>query len=587
MRLVHGVVELALRAYRFVSAMQRPLRVLYACLVLTNYAYFISVAVLVQTLTSNARFSDVQAGMVYSAYGLLVSIYGVLMGFIVDHVGVFACIVVGATSGACGRAMLAWVFARGDPTREPLDLALALIMLATLVPASDALIGQVIGLGIKRYTGRKLDATASFDDVQLEETSGSKRSTEYALSYALGNVAAMLAFSTIALLNTIYPTHEPSVNQGALIAAFIPLVAAVAVGWYGRRIDTYNVNLTLAYRANQAAAEETLQRIDELSDDADDRFGVLPRAVRASATGPCRRCRECIRCIPRPFVRWIRTLFTSSNAILLRYVVMVLLLVPVKTLFRHMDATLPKYTQREFDPNFSYALLLLINPLLCIVLAVPLGAALERFDDYRVITVGTGLCVLATALAMIPTVPTLVLFILVFSVGEIIWSPRLQTYFYSLAPKGEEGAFGALAAVPLFLAKMPVGVFSGKLLDDWCPMYGNCNGAALWGLIGVSAAISPLALLTLGRWIARGIGANSNNGHHHIRTVVIDTDHNGDDSVNGLDDDSDAASDSDATDYRRNQTTTRARKQSVQLDMLTPRATRNMPMAPTGSLPHR
>jgi len=224
---------------------------------------------------------------------------------------------------------------------------------------------------------------------------------------------------------------------------------------------------------------------------------------------------------------------------------MALLLVPVKTLFRHLDATLPKYTQREFDPNFSYALLLLINPILCIALVVPFGALFERFDDYKVIAAGTAVCALATALAMIPSVPALVAFLVLFSVGEMIWSPRLQTYFYALAPSGEEGAFGALASVPLFLAKLPAGLISGAVLDAFCPTFGVCDGAALWGILALTAAFSPLALAAAYCWIARGVSA-------HMRVMTH--------------------GESDRTALVGNtETADGNNRHSVQLDMMTPR----------------
>lgn len=45
-----------------------------------------------------------------------------------------------------------------------------------------------------------------------------------------------------------------------------------------------------------------------------------------------------------------------------------------------------------------------------------------------------------------------------------------------VAPEGREGLFGAIAAAPLFLAKLPTGLLSGFLLDRYCPLVnGGCN----------------------------------------------------------------------------------------------------------------
>ena len=48
---------------------------------------------------------------------------------------------------------------------------------------------------------------------------------------------------------------------------------------------------------------------------------------------------------------------------------------------------------------------------------------------------------------------TIFLQIVVFAVGELIWSPRLSEYTVTIAPKGREGTYMSLAALPMFLAK--------------------------------------------------------------------------------------------------------------------------------------
>ena len=50
-------------------------------------------------------------------------------------------------------------------------------------------------------------------------------------------------------------------------------------------------------------------------------------------------------------------------------------------------------------------------------------------------------------------------------------------YTMDVAPEGREGLFGAIAAAPLFLAKLPTGLLSGFLLDRYCPQQdgGGCT----------------------------------------------------------------------------------------------------------------
>ena len=48
--------------------------------------------------------------------------------------------------------------------------------------------------------------------------------------------------------------------------------------------------------------------------------------------------------------------------------------------------------------------------------------------------------------------------------------PCLQyDYTMAMAPPGREGVFGALALMPLFVAKLPTGILGGYLLQRFCP----------------------------------------------------------------------------------------------------------------------
>jgi hypothetical protein len=53
-------------------------------------------------------------------------------------------------------------------------------------------------------------------------------------------------------------------------------------------------------------------------------------------------------------------------------------------------------------------------------------------------------------------------------------------YTMDIAPEGREGLFGAIAAAPLFLAKLPTGVLSGFLLEQFCPIGddGGCSSSS-------------------------------------------------------------------------------------------------------------
>jgi hypothetical protein len=95
----------------------------------------------------------------------------------------------------------------------------------------------------------------------------------------------------------------------------------------------------------------------------------------------------------------------------------------------------------------------------------------------------------------------ILLFVVLLSVGESIYSPRLYEYAAAIAPKGNEASYMSLSYLPFFLAKLPVATLSGVLLARFCPETGPRDSAALWLIIGLTAAVAPVGLLALRRFI--------------------------------------------------------------------------------------
>lgn len=170
--------------------------------------------------------------------------------------------------------------------------------------------------------------------------------------------------------------------------------------------------------------------------------------------------------------------------------------------FRHLDATLPKYLVREFGETAPKGTIYSINPAMIIVL-VPLVAAFSQrqahFDMIHYGSYITGISCLPMVLST--SIPAAVLFVGLLSLGEAIWSPRFYDYTVSVAPEGREGTFMALASAPLFAAKLPVGAISGLLLATYCPAEGPRNSGMMWLIIGALTFSSPVLITLTQRWI--------------------------------------------------------------------------------------
>ena len=72
-------------------------------------------------------------------------------------------------------------------------------------------------------------------------------------------------------------------------------------------------------------------------------------------------------------------------------------------------------------------------------------------------------------LALSTTIWSSSTFLVLLSVGEVIWTPRLYEYTASVAEEGREGTYMALSSALLYLAKLPVGMLGGYLLQRYCP----------------------------------------------------------------------------------------------------------------------
>eukprot|EP00301_Raphidiophrys_heterophryoidea_P007619 c12924_g1_i1.p2 GENE.c12924_g1_i1~~c12924_g1_i1.p2 ORF type:complete len:149 (+),score=42.66 c12924_g1_i1:194-640(+) len=95
-----------------------------------------------------------------------------------------------------------------------------------------------------------------------------------------------------------------------------------------------------------------------------------------------------------------------------------------------------------------------------------------------------------------------VLFVVILSVGEAIWSPRLYEYTVAIAPKGREGTYAGLSSAPYFVAKLGVGYIGGVLLEAYCPASPCAKGWMMWMIIGFTTIIGPIGIIVFYPYIS-------------------------------------------------------------------------------------
>jgi hypothetical protein len=171
-------------------------------------------------------------------------------------------------------------------------------------------------------------------------------------------------------------------------------------------------------------------------------------------------------------------------------------------MFQHMHFTWPKYVLREQGASFPVGKVWGLNSLLILGLA-PLGTALTRGrKPFNVLLLGATISAASPfVLCLGSSLPLQVTMVLVLTVGEALWSPRLYEYNLSIAPRGREATYVSLAALPYFLAKFLVGPMSGYLLEAYCPEVGPRNPAMLWAIIGGLTMLGPVGIFLLRRFV--------------------------------------------------------------------------------------
>ncbi len=210
-----------------------------------------------------------------------------------------------------------------------------------------------------------------------------------------------------------------------------------------------------------------------------------------------------------------------------RFLVLVALLLGVRSVFLYMHLLMPKYWLRVIGPDAAYGLMQTINPVLVIIGLILLIPVLHRFSVFGMLVWGSMISAISLFVMAIPTwgpqtyvYSTIALVIL--TIGEVIWSPRLTEYTAAIAPKGQEGTYLGLSMVPYFFAKTAVSALSGFMLAYWVPDTEALGGtllrdllaagevsfwkspSAMWLILASVALAGPLIALLMRGWFTKG-----------------------------------------------------------------------------------
>ncbi len=441
--------------FRVMKGSPRELWLINATKVLEILAYGLMSSTIVLWLSSDMGYTDAQAGDYIAYWSAVMTLFTVLVGSLVDAIGIKKSFLLGFWLCLVSRAVMT---ATTDPwIAIPFGLILLAVGLAFMIPVMNA--------ALKRYATSKQQTIA------------------FALFYVLMNVGFVLSGLLVDYLRSDAVFGELS---GTTIM--------------GIEMSTYRVLFfwaTVATLPGLLMTHFIMRRGVEGTDDQ----GVVIRKVEGKyesenlLTGTLLSMRDA----GRDTVSIFASVWREPN--FYRFLTFLFLIVLVKLVFFHMHYTFPKYAIRELGPGAPLGnLWTVLNAGLIVIITLPVAALFDRVSSFTMLLVGTIIAALPVFLMVIspsvfapiadgpighfightwlgipvergvdPVIISVTIFVIIFSFGEAIFSPRLYQYTAAIAPKGKEGSYMALSLIPYFFAKLIVGVLSGRMLHRWCP----------------------------------------------------------------------------------------------------------------------
>ena len=361
----------------------------------------------------------------------------------------------------------------------------------------------------------------AFQAANKRFTTAKSRSAGFNLWYLCMNIGAFLAGILIDLLYLWLDLPRVHVFSVGIVTAVICLVV---------------IFLFIKREDQLVGPDEEAEAKDPLADDSagDSLDDPLDEGLSGDASGAPEDGTKVKRLSP-----WQNTIAVLSEPVFWRFTCLITLLLGVRAVFLYMHLLMPKYWERTIGPDAAIGTLESINPFLVIIGLILLIPILNKFGVYKMLVYGAMVSALSLFVMAIPlygdfNVPGLaetvwnytytlsIISLIVLTIGEVIWSPRLSEYTAAIAPAGQEGTYLGLSMVPYFLAKTVVSGFSGYMLAKWVaeppeddplhlrhqleageiPFMDAPHG--MWLILACIAFIGPIAALLLRGWFTKG-----------------------------------------------------------------------------------
>jgi MFS family permease len=461
----------------------RELWIIFGTKIMTILAYSLVNSVLVLWLSSDLRLSDKSAGWVIGSWSIIMTAFTVMVGSLVDAVGIRKSLIAGFGLAALARLVMAFFAA------QYIAVPFGLFPLAL----GEALQTPVMVAAVRRFTTTK------------------QRSIAFSLYYSMMNVGFAIAS---------YVVDKVRGGLGEYGHFTVPFI--------GIEISTYQSIILLGMLCTLPNLILTWFAMREGIEATDEGVKITPAVTKYAGESFLGAAWLSSRDAMKDWWRIFGSLWTQPT--FYRFLAFFGFVVFVKLVLYHFYYTFPKVVIRELGEGAPFARLFgFLNAVVVIILAPVVGALTQKFTAYKSVIIGTTIAALSIFLMALPPAmfqgladghfgaaiswwldlpaplhplyAAIVLCVIIYSVGESFYSPRLYEYPAAIAPKGQEGSYMALSMLPYFFAKFFAGGLSGYLLAAYCPAEGPRNSQMIWVIVAGMAMLTPVGLLLARRYI--------------------------------------------------------------------------------------
>jgi MFS family permease len=348
-------ISYALSYKHFTQASSATVWIIYLMKIIEACAYIAGSMILKPYLMENFNFTDYEAGVAYGIYGVQISIIGIVMGMIIDKIGVRISFLWGLNILTLARIHLSLTT----------NKTLLLWNLYLFLPLGTAFGIPVLTIALRRYTA-KCDGGFT-----------------YSLYFVALNIGYLLGGLIVDVFRQNFPHKHPKnmvdpnkpifkqmtayryINLFTALCTFIMVLIAYFKVFDTELIYIYPDNTRKVGQDIDEIPSEEVERLQRSNGDnvdknnaAEENFGWRSRPFKNK---------------PRKSVCSL-VLYMVHQVNFWTFTLLCFLLTGVRMVFRHMDATMPQFIERELGKKIKFGLILgtLFYPSLLPALSSPL-----------------------------------------------------------------------------------------------------------------------------------------------------------------------------------------------------------------------